>query len=73
MFIVNAPINLAHASFGLKLNRKYKTIYRGIHYKHHLFSSTAKWANINKDHTTEQCARALSISLFLPSSLPTVK
>ncbi len=31
--------HLAHASFGFKLNRKYKTIYRGIHYKHHLFST----------------------------------
>ncbi len=31
--------HLAHATFGLKLNRKYKTIYRGIHYKHNLFST----------------------------------
>ncbi len=29
----------------------------------------AKWANINKDHTTEERALALSLSL----SLPTVK
>ncbi len=29
----------------------------------------AKWANINKDHTTEESAR----SLFLSLSLPTVK
>ncbi len=28
----------------------------------------AKWANINKDHTTEE--RALSLSLSLPPSLP---
>ncbi len=31
----------------------------------------AKWANINKDHTTEE--RALFLSLSLSLSFPTVK
>ncbi len=54
---------LAHASFGLKLNRKYKTIYRGIHYKHHLFSTLSIHDFLAKVKLTAcvKCARLYCI------------
>ncbi len=64
--------HLAQASFGLKLNRKYKTIYRGIHYKHHLFSTLSIHDFLAKVKLTA-CVKCARLFCTCPSHSAPIK
>ncbi len=61
--------HLARASFGLKLNCKYKTIYRGIHYKQFIFN--LKYTRLSGKSETNSLCEMHKAVLYLSLSFCT--